>query len=45
MKWIAPTLTLAAGLVLSVKISPAKPEYPRRTSRADNKKASAKPAK
>jgi hypothetical protein len=31
MKWIVPALTLAAGLFLSVKISPAKPEYTRRT--------------
>ena len=31
MKWIIPTLILTAGLLLSVKISPAKPEYTRRT--------------
>jgi hypothetical protein len=31
MKWMIPTLILTAGLVLSAKISPAKPEYTRRT--------------
>jgi hypothetical protein len=31
MKWMIPTLILAAGLLLSAKISPAKPEYTRRT--------------
>ena len=31
MKWLIPTLILAAGLLLSAKISPAKPEYTRRT--------------
>ena len=31
MKWMIPTLILAAGIVLSAKISPAKPEYTRRT--------------
>ena len=31
MKWMIPTLILAAGFVLSVKVSPAKPEYTRRT--------------
>ena len=31
MKSIVPALVLTTGLVLSVKISPAKPEYTRRT--------------
>ena len=31
MKSLAPALVLAAGLVLYVKTSPAKPEYTRRT--------------
>lgn len=31
MKWMIPTLILAAGLLLFAKISPAKPEYTRRT--------------
>ena len=31
MKSIAPALVLMVGLLLSVKISPAKPEYTRRT--------------
>jgi len=33
MRCIAPALVLAAGLFLSVKISPAKPEYTRRTGK------------
>jgi hypothetical protein len=31
MKWITAALILTAGLVIFVKISPAKPEYTRRT--------------
>ena len=31
MRWIAPVGVLVAGLLLSAKISPAKPEYTRRT--------------
>ena len=31
MKWMISTLILTAGLVLSARISPAKPEYTRRT--------------
>lgn len=31
MKWMIPTLFLTAGLLLSAKISRAKPEYTRRT--------------
>jgi hypothetical protein len=31
MKWVIPILILTAGLVLSAKISSAKPEYTRRT--------------
>jgi|GEM_PF-916213 len=31
MKGLIPSLVLTAGLVLSAKISPAKPEYTRRT--------------
>ena len=31
MKWMIPTLFLTAGLLLSAKISAAKPEYTRRT--------------
>jgi len=34
MKCVIPTLILTAGLLLSVKISPAKPEYTRRTHKA-----------
>lgn len=33
MKLLAPAVILAAGLLLSVRISPAKPEYTRRTKR------------
>jgi hypothetical protein len=33
IKAIAPALILAAGLLLSVKTSPAKPDYTRRTSK------------
>jgi hypothetical protein len=33
MRWIPSTLVLTAGLLLSVKISPAKPEYTRRTGK------------
>lgn len=33
MKLIAPALILAAGLLLSVKTSPAKPDYTRRTGK------------
>ena len=33
MKGIAPAMVLAAGLILSQKISPAKPEYTRRTGK------------
>ena len=33
MKWMIPTLFLTAGLLLSVRISPAKPEYTRRTGK------------
>ncbi len=33
MKLFAPAVILAAGLLLSVKISPAKPEYTRRTKK------------
>ena len=31
MKWMIPTLILTAGLLLSARISQAKPEYTRRT--------------
>ena len=31
MKWMIPTLILTAGFVLSAKLSPAKPDYTRRT--------------
>ena len=33
MKLVAPAGVLAAGLLLSVKTSPAKPDYTRRTSK------------
>lgn len=33
MKLLAPAVILAAGLLLSVRISPAKPEYTRRTKK------------
>jgi hypothetical protein len=33
MKCVIPTLILTAGLLLSVRISPAKPEYTRRTGK------------
>jgi len=33
MRRIAPALTLLAGLLLAVKISPAKPDYTRRTGK------------
>ena len=33
MRLIAPALILAAGVLLSVEISPAKPDYTRRTGK------------
>jgi hypothetical protein len=33
MKLLAPALLLSAGLLLSVKTSPAKPDYTRRTGK------------